>query len=182
MLPYAALAGAGFVGYMWLDKKGYLNGIKDGIKGTVDTISEVPSKLVDTIKNRTGADNFANGDWIGGAQQIVRNIPIVNLGEKGFNAAKDWIEDKLPDNPIPEIGSGGPVEFPKIDIPEVIDTIPEVIPEVTPQVIPEIIPVIVEDTKTVVQEVVPESVWTDTPLKYVPGVAIRNGLVKLFGR
>ncbi len=141
ILPYAALAGVGFLGYTWLNKNGYL----DGIKGGIDSIAEVPSKIVDTIKDRTGADNFANGDWVGGAQKIVRNIPIVNLGEKGYNAAKDFVEDVLPDDPV--------------TIPDVPVTIPE---------------------KS--QEDIPESTWTDTPLKYVPAVAIRNGLTKIFGR
>lgn len=148
MLPYAALAGVGFLGYTWLNKNGYL----DGIKGGIDTIAEVPSKIVDTIKDRTGADNFANGDWIGGAQKIVRNIPIVNLGEKGYNAAKDFVEDVLPDDPV---------KIP--DIPEKTEEVITNIPEKT-------------------EEVIPESTWTKTFLKYVPAVATRNGLLKILGR
>lgn len=146
-MPYAALAGVGFLGYTWLNKNGYL----DGIKGGIDSIAEVPSKLVDTIKDRTGADKFANGDWVGGAQMIVRNIPIVNLGEKGYNAAKDFVEDVLPDDPV---------KIP--DIPEVVNT-----------------------KAAEAQEVIPESTWTDTALKYVPAVAARNAIVsgwkKIFG-
>ena len=117
ILPYAVIGGVGFVGYMWLNKNGYLDGIKNGINAA----AEIPSKLVDEVKNRTGITDAQKGDYIGAAQNIVRTtVPIVNVWEAEYNYAKD----NLPN----------------------------------------------------------ESVWTDTPLKYVPAVAIRNEITKLFGR
>lgn len=96
VLPYAALAGVGFLGYTWLNKNGYLN----GIKGVIDGVSEVPTKFIDTIKDRAGIDEFSSGDYIGGAQKIVRNIPIVNLGEKAYNAAADFIKGGADPQPV----------------------------------------------------------------------------------
>lgn len=139
ILPYAVIGGAGFLGYMWLNKNGYL----DGIKKTVDAVAEVPSRFVDEVKNRTGITDAQNGDFIGAAQKIVRTtVPIVNVWEAEYNFVKDN---------LPEV---------KIDPPQLPDP-----PQVTQ-----------ENTG------ISESVWTDTPLKYVPAVAIRNGITKLFGR
>ena len=93
VLPYAALAAIGIVGYSWLNNHGYL----DGVKGAVDAAAEVPNKIVDTFRSRTGMDKFQQGDFIGGAQQIVRNIPVVAAGEATFNAVADGVKKILDD-------------------------------------------------------------------------------------
>lgn len=104
LLPYVAIGAAGFAGYTYLRKKG----VFDEIGKTVDTVANVPKNIVDTIKDRVGADSFARGDFIGGAQTILRNTnPVINLAEKGYNAVKDnlpvtlpW-EDKPKESPPP---------------------------------------------------------------------------------
>jgi len=93
VLPYAALAAVGIVGYSYLNRHGYL----DGVKSAADAAANIPSQLVNTIRSRTGADKFADGDYIGGAQQIVRNIPIVAAGEAAYNAAADGVKKILND-------------------------------------------------------------------------------------
>ena len=110
VLPYAALAAVGIVGYYYLNKHGYL----DGIKSVADAAVNVPSQIVNTIRSRTGADKFAAGDIVGGAQDVARNIPIVAAGEYAYNQAESTI---------------------------------------------------------------PESTWTDTPIKFVPVVALRNKIL-----
>ena len=108
LLPYAAIGGAAFLGYTYLRKRGVINDIKT----VVDDAAELPTKALDILKKRTGADKFADGDFIGGAQTIIRNVsPVVNLAEKGWNLAADtaadgWekAKDIIPDEPpqIPE--------------------------------------------------------------------------------
>lgn len=93
VLPYAALAAVGIVGYSYLNRRGYL----DGVKSAADAAANIPSQIVNTIRSRTGADKFADGDFIGGAQQIVRNIPVVAAGEAAFNAAADGVKTILND-------------------------------------------------------------------------------------
>lgn len=93
VLPYAALAAVGIVGYSYLNRHGYL----DGVKSAADAAANIPSQIVNTIRSRTGADKFADGDFIGGAQQIVRNIPVVAAGEAAFNAAADGVKKILDD-------------------------------------------------------------------------------------
>ena len=138
VLPYAVIGGAAFLGYTYLRKKGVLNDIKT----FVDDTAELPTKALDILKKRTGADKFAEGDYIGGAQTIIRNVSLpVNLAEKGWNLAADGLEKAK-----------------------------EVIPDEPPQLATQ------ENTG------IPESTWTDSVLKYVPAVAIRNGITKLFGR
>ena len=140
VLPYAVIGGVAFLGYTYLRRKGVISDIKT----VVDDAAELPTKALDILKKRTGADKFADGDYIGGAQTIIRNIsPTVMLAEKGWNLAADGWEkakDVIPDEP-PQI------------------------PEPTQ-----------ENTG------IPESTWTDTVLKYVPAVAARNGILKVFGR
>lgn len=93
LLPYAAIAAAGFAGYTYLRKKGVL----DDLGQTVDNIANVPKTVVDVVKERVGADSFARGDFIGGAQTILRNTnPVINLAEKGYNAVKDNLPVTLP--------------------------------------------------------------------------------------
>ena len=135
-MPYAVLGVAGFAGYTYLRKKG----VFDDIGKTVDNIANVPKSIVDIFRERSGVDSFTRGDFIGGAQTILRNSPVINLAEKGYNAIKD--------------------NLPEIDPPKLPDP-----PKVTE-----------ENTG------ISESFWTDTPIKYVPAVAIRNGITKLFGR
>ena len=93
VLPYAALAAVGIVGFSYLNRHGYL----DGVKSAADAAANVPSQIVNTIRSRTGADKFADGDFIGGAQQIVRNIPVVAAGEAAFNAVADGAKTILND-------------------------------------------------------------------------------------
>ena len=93
LLPYVAIGAAGFAGYTYLRKKG----VFDEIGKTVDTVANVPKNIVDTLKERVGADSFARGDFIGGAQTILRNTnPVINLAEKGYNAVKDNLPVTLP--------------------------------------------------------------------------------------
>lgn len=99
LLPYAALAAVGVVGYSYLNKKGYLNGIKNAI----DTAADIPSQLVNGaakfIQNKTplgGIDDIRNGDFIGGAKKIVKYSTPIGL-----------IIDNVPDIDIP------------IDVPEI---------------------------------------------------------------
>lgn len=94
ILPYAVIGGVGFVGYMWLNKNGYLDGIKKGINAA----AEVPSKFVEEVKTRTGITDAQKGDYIGAAQKIVRTtVPIVNVWEAEYNAVADGIK-KIADN------------------------------------------------------------------------------------
>ena len=94
ILPYAVIGGVGFLGYTWLNKNGYLDGIKKGINAA----AEVPSKFVDEVKNRTGITDAQNGDFIGAAQKIVRTtVPIVNVWEAEYNAVADGVK-KIADN------------------------------------------------------------------------------------
>ena len=102
VLPYAALAAVGIIGYSWLNKNGYL----DGIKAVGDAAANIPSQLVNTIRSRTGADKFAEGDFIGGAQQIIRNVPVVAAGEAAFNAVSDGVKKILDDGYTTTISSG----------------------------------------------------------------------------
>lgn len=101
ILPYAALAAVGVVGYSYLNKKGYLNGIKNAI----DTAADIPSQIVNSaanfIQNKTplgGIDDIRNGDFIGGAKKIVKYSTPIGL-----------ILDNVPDIDIP-------VEIPDIAI------------------------------------------------------------------
>ena len=96
LLPYAALAAVGVIGYSYLNKKGYLNGIKNAI----DTAADIPSQIVtgaaNFIQNKTpigGVDKIRQGDFIGGAQQIVRTGTPIGLIEKGANAAADALSN-----------------------------------------------------------------------------------------
>ena len=94
VLPYAVIGGVGLLGYMWLNKNGYLDGIKNGINAA----AEIPTKLVDEVKNRTGITDAKNGDYIGAAQKIIRTtVPIVNVWEAEYNAVADGVK-KIVDN------------------------------------------------------------------------------------
>ena len=81
-MPYAALAAVGVVWYSYLNKKGYLNGIKNAI----DTAADIPSQIVNSaanfIQNKTplgGIDDIRNGDFIGGAKKIVKYSTPIGL-------------------------------------------------------------------------------------------------------
>ena len=93
LLPYAALAAVGVVGYSYLNKKGYLNGIKNAI----DTAADIPLQIVNGaanfIQNKTplgGIDDIRNGDFIGGTKKIVKYSTPIGL-----------ILDNVPDVDIP---------------------------------------------------------------------------------
>lgn len=149
VIPYAALAAVGIVGYSWLNKHGYL----DGVKGALDSAANLPSQIVNTVKEKTalkGFEQIGGGDFIGGAQTIIRRTTPLGLVEHVLTG-------------------GGDSNF------ENIPNIPDMLPDDPPKV--------VEDTKEWVEEKTSnsESIWTDTPLKYVPAVAVRNKLVSLFG-
>lgn len=117
LLPYVAIGAAGFAGYTYLRKKG----VFDEIGKTVDTVANVPKNIVDTIKDRVGADSFARGDFIGGAQTIIRNTnPVINLAEQGYNAIKDNLPVTLPWEDSPK-ESPPPITTAAADLPQLTD-------------------------------------------------------------
>lgn len=117
LLPYVAIGAAGFAGYTYLRKKG----VFDEIGKTVDTVANVPKNIVDTVKGRLGADSFARGDFIGGAQTILRNTnPVINLAEKGYNAVKDNLPVTLPWEDKPK-ESPPPITTAAADLPQLTD-------------------------------------------------------------
>ena len=115
LLPYAALAAVGVVGYSYLNKKGYLNGIKSAI----DTAADIPSQIVNGaanfIQNKTplgGIDDIRNGDFVGGAKKIVKYSTPIGL-----------ILDNVPDIPINVPTVDWPtIETPTIETPAVKST------------------------------------------------------------
>lgn len=118
LLPYVAIGAAGFAGYTYLRKKG----VFDEIGKTVDTVANVPKNIVDTLKDRVGADSFARGDFIGGAQTILRNTnPVINLAEKGYNAVKDNLPITLPWEDSPK-ESPPPITTAAADLPQLTDS------------------------------------------------------------
>jgi hypothetical protein len=117
LLPYVAIGAAGFAGYTYLRKKG----VFDEIGKTVDTVANVPKNIVDTVKDRLGADSFARGDFIGGAQTILRNTnPVINVAEKGYNAIKDNLPVTLPWEDKPK-ESPPPITTAAADLPQLTD-------------------------------------------------------------
>ena len=121
LLPYAALAAVGIVGYSYLNKKGYLNGVKDA----VDTAFNLPTIII----------------------KEVQKLP-------------DKIPDPIPNDPTwnPETtkttykDDGGVLIYRDQSLPEKVYD------------------------KLTSSDTVPESTWTDTPLKVVPAVAARNAI------
>lgn len=123
VLPYAALAAVGIVGYSWLNKRGYFNGIKDA----ADTVFRLPQTFL----------------------KEVQQLP-----------------DKIPD----------PLDFTN---PPVTDTTYKDDGTVFVQRDPN--PLEQAYDALTSSDTIRESFWTDTPVKYLPGVAIRNGITKFFG-
>lgn len=94
LMPYAVLGAVGFIGYRWLKKSGVI----DGVKKTFTEASETISSTADDVgkwygSTHTGQAQTAaeNGDWIKAGQELARNIPVVNVGEKGYN----WLMSKI---------------------------------------------------------------------------------------
>ena len=126
VLPYAALAAVGIVGYSYLNKRGYL----DGVKSAADTVFNLPQIIV----------------------KEVQQLP-----------------DKIPD-PIPNDPTWNPETTKTVykDDGAVLVQREQSLPEK------------VYDTLTS-SDTIPESTWRDTALKFVPAVAGRNAITKIFG-
>lgn len=144
VLPYAAVGVAGFIGYRWLKKRGVF---KD-LNRIVDDASKIPTKIVDFAKEKTalkGIEQIQDGDWIGGAQTIIRRTTPIGIVEHVLTG-------------------GGDSNF------ENIPNIPDLLPDDPPAIVEEAV------TKS------DDSIWRDTPLKYVPAVAVRNGILGWLGK
>lgn len=130
VIPYAALAAVGIGGYFWLNRHGYLNGVKNA----ADTVFNLPQVIVKTVSD--------------GVQRLPESIP-----------------DPIPHDPIwnPE-----PKKITYLDDGGVLVQRDQSLPEK------------VYDTLTS-SDTIPESTWKDTVLKYVPAVAGRNAITRLFG-
>ena len=98
VLPYAAIGGVGFLGYMWLKKNGVLNGIGDA----VNTVFQLPQTIVGkTSEIVTGTTEAIQDVVTGNANEDtwretpLKYVPAVVVR----NAAADTDESIWRDSP-----------------------------------------------------------------------------------